>query len=210
MAQNSLGTTYGYDYSFATPQASANDPTAAFSAPTVATPGSVTFNAGSSVGSITDYSWDFGDGSGLADNGPSAVAHHLYANPGVYNVTLIVTGNGVSDSTSQLVTIDAAPTASFTAPTGITAPGTAASFDASGSSDAVGIISSYAWNFGDGATGTGKTTSHIYAARGTDHVTLTVTNDAGQTGVVEHDVTIDARRRRRSPRQPAPRRPVRR
>ena len=87
VAQNSLGTTYGYDYSFTTPQASPTDPTAAFSAPTAATPGAVAFDAtGSddSGDSIADYSWDFGDGTGLKDRGPSATTTHHYTSPGVY------------------------------------------------------------------------------------------------------------------------------
>src|SRR6185312_2414772 len=46
---------------------------------------------------------------------------------------------------------NAAPTASFTASTG----GRAVSLDASKSADPDGTIASYAWDFGDGATGTG-------------------------------------------------------
>ena len=63
------------------------------------------------------------------------------------------------------------------------------SFDASASSDDGGITG-YAWAFGDGAAGTGVTASHAYAAGGTYKVTLTVTDTAGQTGSVSHDVTV--------------------
>jgi PKD repeat protein len=41
-------------------------------------------------------------------------------------------------------------------------------------------IVTYQWNFGDGATGTGKTPAHIYSNEGTYTVTLTVTDDEGE------------------------------
>jgi PKD repeat protein/C1A family cysteine protease len=54
-------------------------------------------------------------------------------------------------------------------------------FDANGSYDPDGTISSYSWNFGDGGTGTGLTASHTYISPGTYQATLTVTDDRGGT-----------------------------
>jgi PKD repeat protein len=50
-------------------------------------------------------------------------------------------------------------------------------FDASTSSDPAGSISTYAWDFGDGQTASGLTSSHTFAQSGTFVVTLTVTDD---------------------------------
>jgi PKD repeat protein len=53
-----------------------------------------------------------------------------------------------------------------------------------------GIIVSHAWDFGDGATGSGSQAEHTYAASGTYAVTLTVTDDDGLTGTRFRPVTI--------------------
>ncbi len=55
------------------------------------------------------------------------------------------------------------------------------SLDASTSFDVDGSIDSYSWVFGDGALGSGATTSHVYAQPGTYTVTLTVTDGAGSS-----------------------------
>lgn len=78
----------------------------------------------------------------------------------------------------------------------ISAPATAAegvpvTFDGSGSSDADGTIALYEWDFGDGTTGAGVTTTHAFVA-GTFNVQLTVTDDAGATGVIGASIEIIA------------------
>jgi PKD repeat protein len=50
------------------------------------------------------------------------------------------------------------------------------SFTAQGASDADGQTLTYSWNFGDGATGTGQTTSHVYGTGGTFTVALSVSD----------------------------------
>ncbi|MBW3581531.1 MAG: PKD domain-containing protein, partial [Euryarchaeota archaeon] len=83
-------------------------------------------------------------------------------------------------------TTNSPPTASFT----YTCTDLSCNFDGTGSSDSDGTISSYAWDFGDGTTGTGATVSHTYGAGGTYTVTLTVTDDGGATGSASQSVSV--------------------
>lgn len=62
------------------------------------------------------------------------------------------------------------------------------SFDGSGSTDSDGSIASYAWDFGDGATGTDASANHTFGAAGTYSVKLTVTDDRGGTDTVSQQV----------------------
>lgn len=64
--------------------------------------------------------------------------------------------------------------------------------DAGASSDADGTITTYAWDFGDGTTGTGVTASHAYTSAGTYAVRLTVTDDRGGTATTTQSVTTVA------------------
>jgi PKD repeat protein len=150
----------------------------------------VTFNGGASSdsdGSIASYAWDFGDSTTASSATPS----HTYSVDGTYTVKLTVTDDkGATGSSSQAVTVAAnqAPVASYTT----TLANLSATFDASGSTDADGAVASYAWAFGDGQTGTGKTPSHTYATAGAYQVKLTVTDNQGATGTVTTSVTIAA------------------
>jgi PKD repeat protein len=103
---------------------------------------------------------------------------------------------GLSDSATQTVQIDEPiinlpPRAVISGPaSGLV--GETLSFSGSGSSDSDGSIVSYAWDFGDGITGSGGiTVTHSYSTTGSYTVTLTVTDNGGLTGKATHGVQID-------------------
>ena len=141
-----------------------------------------------SSGTITSYAWTFGDGGISAAVAPS----HTYATPGVYTVSLTVTGPGGSNTQtrSNYITVGVAPpVAQFTgSPTSGSMPLTV-NFTSTSS----GSITSYAWTFGDGGTSNAQAPGHIYAAAGVYTVSLTVTGPGGSNTKTRNNyVTVGA------------------
>ena len=69
----------------------------------------------------------------------------------------------------------------------------AGALDAGGQCSALaGTITSYAWSFGDGGTGSGRNTSHAFSRQQSYLVTLTVTNDRGLSASATQSVSIGA------------------
>jgi chitodextrinase len=133
-------------------------------------------------GQIRNYAWTFGDGS----SGSDPVLSHVYQSAGAYTVQLTVTDDSGRQG-SAFVAIQVAsnpgdqadPVASFImTPRRGKAP-LAVALDASGSSDPAGTIQSFAWDFGDGTSGSGRKTSHEYSAAGKFTIRLKITDDRG-------------------------------
>ena len=128
------------------------------------------FTATISDGSNVTYAWDFGDGS----PGSGATSSHTYAAVGAYVATVTAT-NGVSVvvATTNVSIIDTPIVnlaAANSSPTGLNlSTFLTATIDSGSNVD-------YQWSFGDGATGSGATTSHIYPALGIYTATVTATN----------------------------------
>jgi len=74
-----------------------------------------------------------------------------------------------------------APVAAFTSSCTVLA----CTFDGTGSSDADGDPLTYAWTYGDNATGTGATPTHSYDKTGTRNVTLTVNDGTTSTSITK-------------------------
>ncbi|HET9728778.1 MAG TPA: PKD domain-containing protein [Acidimicrobiia bacterium] len=150
----------------------------------------LTFSSGGSFdpdGTIVAYNWNFGDGATATGPSPS----HGYAHAGTYTVTLTVTDNqGATGSDTKIMTItNQAPTA-FAGPDQNATVGVNWTFSGAQSIDRDGTIVNYAWNFGDGSTGSGVAPAHTYAAVGTYTQTLTVTDDLGATGSDTAVITV--------------------
>jgi PKD repeat protein len=172
----------------------AQPPTAVINAPSQGTEGQpISFDGTHSIagsGQIVRYDWDFGDGV----TGSGATVSHVYARAGNYTISLKVTNSSnLSASATQTIAIGQAaqpPTAVINAPNQGT-EGRPFSFDGSGSTPGSGQIVKYEWNFGDGATGSGATVSHVYAKGGNYTVSLKVTNSDGRTATAELTIYIN-------------------
>ena len=138
-----------------------------------------------------DYFWDFGDGS----TGTGVAPTYVYPLAGSYTVTLVVS-DGPNESAPAFASAEISEPVANVAPlanpggpyTG--QPGVAITFDGSGSSDPNGDAITWAWDFGDGAMGTGPTPSHVYAGIGDYTVSLTVNDGQLDSLAVTTAVTI--------------------
>lgn len=140
-------------------------------------------------GTVASYAWNFGDGT----TGTGVTPSHAYTAGGSYQVALTVTDDqGATNVVTQTVTVTAPPNQPPVAAFTDSNTNLAASFDGSASSDSDGTVASYAWDFGDGNTGTGVTAHHNYAADGTYNVTLTVTDNQAATTVLTKSITVAA------------------
>ena len=144
-------------------------------------------------GSIAGRSWSFGDGSTSEATNPS----HTYAGPGSYTVTLTVSDDdGATDESSDQVTVTSPPPLE---------PNEApqADFDVhcsrltctfvDKSKDDDGVIVSWQWSFGDGASSSERHPVHTYGQEGKYNVLLVVTDDRGASDAKVKDA--DAKER---------------
>ena len=144
-------------------------------------------------GVITQYEWNFGDGT----SGQGANVTHMYTTAGEFSIVLRVTDNdGETGSASKKIYVSppelAGPVANFSAsPTSGTSPLTVY-VDAALSSYDAGVISRYVWNWGDGATGYGRTASHTYFSAGARTYTQTLTVEAtdGKSATATRTISV--------------------
>lgn len=122
-----------------------------------------------SLGSPDEWLWSFGDGSSSGAQNPV----HQYNDTGYFNITLIATNNGCSDTiiVPRKVHINP-PVAAFAYSKTCEKPGVVSFTDHS-------IGADYrTWTFGDGSTSTDVNPVHEYISSGIYKVSLTVTNQS--------------------------------
>ena len=123
--------------------------------------------------------WDFGDGTTSTLQNPT----HTYTNFGTYAVKLMATNaSGCTDSLQKdtliqiikpVIDVPLLPVAGCI-PFTIKPVASVVTKD---------NVTSYLWDFGDGATSNAATPTHIYSSQGTYTITLTITTSTGCTEV---------------------------
>lgn len=177
----------GCDSTFSLPVTVTGVPVADFLYDTVCV-GTPTNFTDISTGSPSSWLWDFGD-SQTSNTGPNTT--HVYANPGTYLASLIVSGgNGCTDQIFHIVTVSNTVQAAMT-----TAPLSVCENDLVTFTDATvvtsGSIASWQWDFGDSSPlDTNQNTSHIYTA-GNYTVTLNVTGSSGCSSVATQNLIVN-------------------
>ena len=139
----------------------------------------VQFNNESTL-NATSFVWQFPGGSPATTTQQNPVV--TYSTPGTFSVTLTAINSQGSNTIIKpnYITVRSIPTANYT----FAANGLIVTF----TNQSVGATS-FLWNFGDGNTSTQANPVHTYAVGGVYTVTLTSTNDCGNT-VVTKTVTL--------------------
>lgn len=127
-----------------------------------------------------EYHWDFGDGHTSQEINPS----HVYEAAGSYTVQLVVESEYGTDETSMLLTVGDSAIVDFVLPQQIV---TGEPVQVQAFSD--DTVTTLRWDMGDGHTYEGETVTHTYNRVGEYEVTLTATNDFGET-VVRHRINV--------------------
>ena len=135
-------------------------------------------------GYITEYDWDFGDGTTVNVDANTHSVTHPFLQAGEYRVKLTVKDSRGGETTSTKTVVVSLPRADFskapsnpTTQDGVHFTGTAI--------PAQGVATGgWSWDFGDGTAGSDKQSpTHIFPNKGTYLVTLVVTYETGASAV---------------------------
>jgi PKD repeat protein len=159
-------------------------PIAAFSFPPNTCAGSpIAFTnlSTTSSGYITEWTWQFGDGTQQTIQFPNYPdITHFYSSSGTFGVTLIiVTSNGCSSSITYMVQVYPVPVANFANSDGCSS--LEIYFTDLSQTNGGGTIVAWNWDFGNPASGSGNTSTlqnpvFVYPEAGVYTATLIVTN----------------------------------
>ncbi|MEX0965929.1 MAG: PKD domain-containing protein [Bacteroidia bacterium] len=163
------------------------DPVASFSIASGHCFGDSTMFSNSSTvngGTISSYSWEFGDGNSSSGQLPS----HQYSAPGQYMVSLaVMTASGCVDTMTMMTDIYETPEADFTVSDACFGPATGFS---NASTIVTGDTLTYEWILGDGNTSTDLDPIHTYSVPGTYNVQLIAESVLGCVDTFSHELEI--------------------
>ncbi|WP_119845614.1 PKD domain-containing protein, partial [Reichenbachiella sp. MSK19-1] len=145
--------------------------------------------AGSSSNTITNWSWNFGDGSPLSTG---ATTDHTYTTAGDYSVTLTATReDGCSSELIKTVrVVDDTPTANYNYSSSDNCSFTDFTFTNDTNDTGIEDIVSYLWDFNGEATSTNKNPTYAFATPGDKTITLTATIPGCSTDTYSENITI--------------------
>lgn len=129
---------------------------------------------------VTSYNWDFGDGSDTSNVSPVSHTFNFHPPSGTNYVSLVLYSGNQACPVAITLPFDIHPVISDFDRNGPTDTDTSQCLGETTSLFNVSTnASTWAWNFGDGATSTQLDPTHIYASSGTYYVSL----------AIEHSVT---------------------
>ncbi len=126
-----------------------------------------------SSGSISSWSWDFGDGSTSTLQNPV----HTYNAPGTYLVCLTITSTNPQCTSTTCDTINVGGIIT-NCNAAFTAMQNSGNLSVNFTNQSTGTYSYMFWDFGDGSTSTAANPVHTYGNQGTYNVCLTIQDTA--------------------------------
>lgn len=147
-----------------------------------------TGTSGIASGTIASYTWDFGDGSVITSASPPPPQIHNFPGSGIYKVKFkAVSTRGCMDSLVRTYTVFPFPVIAYSPPSNCI--NTVVQFTNS-SYVTMGVISSYSWTLGNGATSNVVNPTNTYTANGTYNISLSATSDQGCTSTLNSTLGI--------------------
>lgn len=137
-------------------------------------------------GSVSGYTWNFGDGNSSTDVNTS----HVYGAPGSYPLTLIATNAaGCVNFNTRTIQVYSKPVVDFTTINSCDDQSTFFNDNTPPLTDS--NLAFWEWNFGDNSSASYlKNTQHVFADALDYNVSLAVTTSAGCFNTVERVVTV--------------------
>jgi len=143
-------------------------------------------------GGIVSYNWIFGDGESISGTNPRVT--HDYKSDATYMVVLTVTdAEGATGIFISEVTVMNRPPVAVPGPDKTVESLVDAQFSGKSSNDIDGMVISYHWDFGDGASAETMDATHKYMKAGQYTVTLEVRDDDNTMSSTTMKVSVSNR-----------------